>query len=59
MYGSSFAANPLGETICKASRDKSEVLIANLDFQVFDLWNKLFPLKYQRQPATYKKLIEQ
>ena len=58
-YGSSFAADPCGTIIAKASRDQKVLLMAELNFETFDLCRRLFPLLTQRQPATYGKLTEQ
>ena len=59
LYGSSFAVNPKGEVIAKASRDQPEVLVVDLDFEVFDICRKLFPLLTQRQPQTYSRLLSE
>lgn len=57
FYGSSFISNPMGEILAQAPRDKSAVLVAELDFSQRELWGRLFPFAKQRQPQTYQDLI--
>jgi N-carbamoylputrescine amidase len=57
-YGSSFVADPTGKAIAKASRDQKELLVAELDFDVFNFWRGLFPLLKQRQQHTYHDLVK-
>ncbi|STX52233.1 putative hydrolase [Legionella busanensis] len=58
FYGSSFISNPLGEILVKAPRHEPAVLVAELDFNVRALWNRLFPFASQRQPQTYQELLK-
>jgi len=58
FYGSSFVCDPMGRVLAQASRDQTEVIIADLDPAVFDLWRKLFPLLKQRRPGVYGRLVE-
>lgn len=58
FYGTSFIADPLGNKIVEAARDKSEVLVGTLDFEVFQLIRKLFPLLHQRQPQNYGQILQ-
>jgi len=58
FYGSSFVAAPSGSIIKQAARSEEEVVIAKLDFSTFTFWRELFPLMWQRQPQTYKRLLE-
>lgn len=57
FYGSSFISDPEGRVLVKASRDKAEVLVADLDFSKRELWGRLFPFAKQRQPNTYQPLV--
>ncbi len=57
FYGSSFVCEPTGHILAQAPRDEAAVLVAELDFGVFDFWRKLFPLLQQRQPQTYAALL--
>ncbi len=57
FYGSSFISTPMGEILAQAPRDKSAVLVAELDFSQRALWGRLFPFAQQREPETYQELI--
>lgn len=57
FYGSSFISTPTGEILAQAPRDKSAVLVAELDFSQRELWGRLFPFAQQREPATYNELV--
>ncbi len=56
FYGQSYFVGPRGNIIAQASRDKDELLIADLDFdeikEVRDLWQ----FYRDRRPETYKEL---
>ena len=56
FYGSSFICDPTGKVLAQASRDKEEVIVADLDAYTFDHWRELFPLLKQRRPETYEAL---
>lgn len=57
FYGQSYFVNPRGEIVEQASRDKDELLIADLDFdqirEVRDLWQ----FYRDRRPETYNELV--
>jgi len=59
FYGSSYFVNPKGEILVKGSRDKDEVVIADLDLeqirQVRDGWQFL----RDRRPDMYSEICEQ
>lgn len=57
FYGSSFISTPMGEILAQAPRDKSAVLVAELDFGQRALWGRLFPFAQQREPSTYQELV--
>jgi N-carbamoylputrescine amidase len=57
FYGSSFISTPTGEILAQAPRDKSTVLVAELDFNQRALWGRLFPFARQREPSTYNELV--
>lgn len=57
FYGSSFICDPMGRVLAQASRDQTEVIVAELDTAVFDQWRTLFPLLHQRRPEVYGRLI--
>jgi len=56
FYGSSFVCDPTGTILAQAPRNKPAVIVADLDFAVFDFWRGLFPLLAQRHPETYQAL---
>lgn len=57
FYGSSFICDPMGKVLAQASRDQSEVIVAQLEAIVFDQWRNLFPLLKQRRPEAYGGLV--
>lgn len=59
FYGSSFICDPMGNIIAEASRDQSEVIIADLDPNLFSEWRRLFPLLRQRRPEVYKAIVKE
>lgn len=56
FYGRSFISDPLGQILVQAPRDEPAVLVAELDFEVREFWDDLFPFHHQRQPQTYHML---
>ena len=58
FYGSSFICDPMGRILAQASRDRSEVIVADLDPDFLTEWRRLFPLLKQRRPELYKQIIE-
>jgi beta-ureidopropionase len=58
FYGSSYFANPKGKIIAQASKDKDELVMADLNFdeirEVRDLWQ----FYRDRRPETYGNLTE-
>ncbi len=58
FYGSSFVCDPMGNILAQASRDQTEVIIADLDPAVLEKWRRLFPLLKQRRPGVYGRLTE-
>ncbi len=58
FYGSSYFVNPRGSIIAQASRDKDELLVADLNFdeirEVRDLWQ----FYRDRRPETYESITE-
>lgn len=58
FYGSSYFVNPRGKIIVKASEDKDELVVSDLNFdeirEVRDLWQ----FYRDRRPETYQNLVE-
>ncbi len=57
FYGSSFVCEPAGLVIAQASRDRAEVIMADLDPEALREWRRLFPLLKQRRPQVYGRII--
>ncbi len=56
FYGSSFISDPYGRILAQAPRDRSAVLVADLDLDQRDEWLKLFPFFVTRRPDSYETL---
>ncbi len=57
FYGQSYIVNPRGEIIAQASRDKDELLMADLDFDMIKEVRDLWQFYRDRRPETYKELV--
>lgn len=58
FYGSSYFANPRGKIVAKASADKDELLIADLNFDEIKEIRDLWQFYRDRRPETYKPLTD-
>jgi len=58
FYGSSFICDPLGNVLAQASRDKDEVITAQLRASLREEVQRLFPLLHQRMPQHYSRLLQ-
>jgi N-carbamoylputrescine amidase len=58
FYGSSFISDPYGRVLVKAPRDRSAVLVADLDLDQRRDWLSLFPFLTTRRPDTYDALTD-
>ncbi|MEZ6210292.1 MAG: nitrilase-related carbon-nitrogen hydrolase [Phycisphaerales bacterium] len=58
FYGQSYFCDPRGQIIAQASRDKDEVVVADLDLdlirQVRDVWQ----FYRDRRPESYERIAE-
>src|SRR4249919_3244599 len=59
FYGTSYFCNPRGQIIASASRDKDEVLVADLDLDVILEVRKVWQFFRDRRPETYGILTTQ
>lgn len=59
FYGTSYFVDPRGEIIAEASRDKDELLIADLDMNVIKEVRDTWQFFRDRRPETYVNLIHQ
>lgn len=53
FYGSSYFCDPRGQIIAQASRDRDEVLVADLDLDQIAEVRKVWPFLRDRRPETY------
>ena len=53
FYGTSYFCNPRGEIIAEASRDKDELLVADLDLNMIEEVRRAWPFFRDRRPETY------
>lgn len=59
FYGQSYFVNPRGEIISQASRDKDELLVADLDLDLIREVRNRWQFYRDRRPETYKELVTQ
>ncbi len=53
FYGTSYFCNPRGEIIAEASRDRDELLIADLDLTMIEEVRRVWQFYRDRRPETY------
>lgn len=58
FYGTSYFCNPKGEIIAEASRDKDELLIADLDLNMIEEVRKIWQFFRDRRPETYDDMCK-
>ena len=59
FYGKSYFCNPRGKIIAQASRDKDEVLVADLNLDMIAEVRNLWQFFRDRRPDSYKPLVAQ
>ncbi|MDE2142337.1 MAG: acyltransferase [Elusimicrobia bacterium] len=59
FYGQSYFCNPRGEMLAVGSKDKDELVIANLDFDQILEVRKVWQFFRDRRPETYGELVQQ
>ena len=59
FYGKSYFCNPRGKIIAQASRDKDEVVVADLDLDMIAEVRKTWQFFRDRRPDSYEQLISQ
>ncbi len=57
FYGQSYFVGPKGNIIAQASRDKDELLVADLNFDEIKEIRDLWQFYRDRRPETYKELV--
>jgi beta-ureidopropionase len=58
FYGSSYFCNPRGEIVAQASRDKEELIVADLDLDQIDQVRMTWQFYRDRRPETYDELVK-
>ncbi len=58
FYGKSYFCNPRGKIIAQASRDKSELVVADLDLDMIQEVRQVWQFYRDRRPESYKELAE-
>lgn len=58
FYGQSYFVNPRGEIVKIGSRDKDELVVADLDLGMIKEARDLWQFYRDRRPETYEKLIQ-
>jgi beta-ureidopropionase len=59
FYGKSYFCNPRGKLIAQASRDKDEVVVADLDLEMIAEVRKTWQFFRDRRPDSYRGLVTQ
>ncbi|MFT7484595.1 MAG: beta-ureidopropionase [Candidatus Paceibacteria bacterium] len=58
FYGSSYFVNPRGEFLAEASEDKSELITADMDFDLIEEVRRVWQFYRDRRPETYGDMSE-
>jgi beta-ureidopropionase len=58
FYGQSYFVNPRGQIFAEASRDKDELLVADLDMDMIKEVRDLWQFYRDRRPETYGRLVD-
>ncbi len=58
FYGSSYFVNPRGEFLAEASEDKSELITADMDFELIEEVRRVWQFYRDRRPETYGDMSE-
>lgn len=58
FYGQSYFVNPRGQIIAEASRDKDELVVADLDMDMIKEVRDTWQFYRDRRPETYGRLVE-
>jgi N-carbamoylputrescine amidase len=58
FYGQSYFCNPRGQMIAEGSRDKDEVVTADLDLDMIKEVRNVWQFYRDRRPETYREMVE-
>lgn len=59
FYGKSYFCTPRGKIIAQGSRDKSELIVADLDFNMIQEVRSVWQFFRDRRPETYQPIVQQ
>jgi beta-ureidopropionase len=59
FYGKSYFCNPRGKIFAQASRDKDELVVADLDLEMIQEVRQVWQFFRDRRPETYEPITEQ
>ncbi|HSQ06005.1 MAG TPA: nitrilase-related carbon-nitrogen hydrolase, partial [Burkholderiales bacterium] len=57
FYGSSYFVSPRGEILARASEDKDELIVADMDLGLIDKMRALWQFREHRRPSAYGDLM--
>jgi beta-ureidopropionase len=58
FYGTSYFCDPRGQIIAEASRDKDELVVADLDFDMIREVRNVWQFYRDRRPETYDEMVD-
>jgi len=58
FYGTSYFCDPRGQIVAEASRDKDELVVADLDFDVIREVRNVWQFYRDRRPETYDEMVD-
>lgn len=59
FYGKSYFCNPRGKIIAQGSRDKSELIVADLDLDIIQEVRSVWQFYRDRRPESYQPIVQQ
>lgn len=58
FYGTSCFCDPRGQIIAEGSRDKDELVVTDLDFDMIREVRNVWQLFRDRRPETYEEMVD-
>lgn len=59
FYGSSYFVNPRGQIVAEASETESELVVADLDFDMIEEVRQVWQFYRDRRPDSYENMVKQ
>lgn len=59
FYGTSYFVNPRGQILVEASETESELVVADLDFEMIEEVRRVWQFFRDRRPETYENMVKQ